>query len=48
MKNILLDNNIIIDFLSEDRLKKYNSSRQLYELFSNTTNGLYPFLYKAD
>ncbi len=35
MNNVLLDNNILIDFLSEERLAKHPASRQLYEFFLN-------------
>ncbi len=44
MINILLDNNIIIDFLSEYRLNKFKSSRQLYDLFAAKTPSINYFI----
>ena len=34
MNNILLDNNVVIDFLSEARLQKYENSKELYKYFT--------------
>lgn len=38
MKNVLLNNSIIIDFLSEERLRKFEASKELYSLITSPEN----------
>ena len=40
MKSVLLDNNIIIDLLSEDRQRNFPASKQVFEILNKNIKGI--------